>query len=191
MIDPAIVIGVDPSLTAAGVATAMTPECAAWGGDDQFSVATFGRAGKNDEPLNTRLERIELLADEIRDQAVNLMQWPSLMLIETPAYSQSTGKTHDRSGLWWEVVRIFRRELEIPVIEVSVQKVKTYATGKGNTAKQAVLLEVARRHPHVAISNDNEADAFTLAAIGMRLIGAPIDDVPKTHLRAMEGLEFP
>lgn len=189
MIDPAVVIGVDPSLTAAGVAIAMAPECAEYG-DDQFRVATFGRAGKNDEPLNTRLERIELLADEIRDQAVNLMQWPSLMLIETPAYSQSTGKTHDRSGLWWEVVRIFRRELEIPVIEVSVQKVKTYATGKGNTAKQAVLLEVARRYPDVAISNDNEADAFTLAAIGMRLIGAPIDDVPKTHLRAMEGLEL-
>lgn len=189
--DPAIVIGIDPSLTAAGVGVGMSPEAAAWGEEKQFQVSTLGRAGKNDEPLYTRLERIELLADEIRDTAVNLMQWPSLALIETPAYGQHTGKTHDRSGLWWEVVRIFVRELQIPVVEVSIQKVKTYATGKGNSAKDTVLIDVARRYPDVAIANNNEADAFTLVAIGMRLIGHPIDDVPKTHLKAMEGLKLP
>lgn len=189
--DPAIVVGIDPSLTGAGVGVGMSPEAAAWGDEKQFQVSTLGRAGKNDEPLYTRLDRIELLADEIRDTAVNLMQWPSLALIETPAYGQSTGKTHDRSGLWWEVVRIFRRELQIPVIEVSIQKVKTYATGKGNSAKDTVLIDVARRYPDVAIANNNEADAFALVAIGMRLIGHPIDDVPKTHLRAMEGLKIP
>lgn len=189
--DPAIVIGIDPSLTATGVGVGHSPEAAAWGEEQQFQVRTLGRSGKNDESLYTRLDRIELLADEIRDVAVSLMQWPSLALIETPAYAQSTGKTHDRSGLWWEVVRTFRRELQIPIVEVSIQKVKTYATGKGNSAKDTVLIDVARRYTDVAIANNNEADAFTLVAIGMRLIGHPIDDVPKTHLRAMEGLEIP
>lgn len=188
-----LAIGLDLSLTGSGVAVAMSEQDARdIDPDPRFTVATFGRKGSATESLTERRGRISTLGQEIRDLATSLPWWPNLAMIETPAYDQTSGKTHDRSGLWWEVVRIFQAELGVDVVEVGTSKVKIYATGKGVGRKDAVMAAAIRRYPDVAISNNNESDAFILAAMGMRLLGEPIEEsLPQTHLRAMEGLTLP
>lgn len=187
-----IAVGLDLSLTGAGVAVAHSPDAAEWGDEDRFQVHTFGRPGKNDETLDHRLKRIDDTVEQIGSAIVNLIQWPSLAVVEQPAYGQTNGKSHDRSGLWWLVVHRVVHSYGIPLLEATPQKVKMYATGKGGASKDEVLAAVVRRYPDAPVSNNNEADAFVLAAIGLRLLGEPIEkNLPQTHLRAMEGLEIP
>ncbi|GMA22268.1 hypothetical protein GCM10025864_44320 [Luteimicrobium album] len=54
-----------------------------------------------------------------------------------------------------------------------------------------MLAAVIRRHPTVDITGNDEADALILAAMGARHLGHPIDDVPATHLAAMNGGQWP
>lgn len=180
------VIGIDPSLTGTGVGVIQAD-----GTEITHAVHTFGRKGKTSETLIERLNRITTITRQVRDVIRGLDVYPDVIAIETPAYGQTSGSHHDRSGLWWDLVRELTYEAGLGVMEVGIGKVKIYATGKGNGDKDAVLAATVRRYPEAPISNNNEADAFVLAAMAARLIGEPIDDLPKTHLRAMEGLVRP
>jgi crossover junction endodeoxyribonuclease RuvC len=187
-----IAMGLDLSLTGSGVAVLRSPERVAFSDDPAAEVYTFGERGSNSDTLYERIERIERLVELILGVVHNSMEWPDVVMIEQPAYDQSTGKTHDRSGLWWDVVRSLAKIKAIPVIEVGTSKVKIYATGKGTNRKDAIMAAAIRRYPEIEISNNNESDAAVLAAMGMRLLGAPIEEsLPQTHLRAMEGLVLP
>lgn len=180
------VIGIDPSLTGTGVGVIRGD-----GGGITYAVRTFGRKGRTSETLVERLNRITTITGQVRDVIRGLGLYPDLIAIETPAYGQTSGSHHDRSGLWWDLVRELTYEAGLDVMEIGIGKVKTYATGKGNSDKDAVLAATVRRYPEAPISNNNEADAFVLAAMAARLIGESIDGLPKTHLRAMEGLVRP
>lgn len=54
---------------------------------------------------------------------------------------------------------------------VSPAELKKYATGKGNADKDTVMLAAAKLCP--TITNNDEADAWWLWAIGMHLLEAP------------------
>lgn len=180
------VAGLDLSLTAAGIAIINQSLPAPM---HEYTVRTVGEGGSNSDTLMQRLDRISRTAEQILVE-VDSCDDVALVAIESPAYAKTTGKSHDRSGLWWEVIRLLTLN-GTPVVEVTPSVVKVYGTGKGNSAKQKVLLDTVRRYTRVDISNDNEADAWLLACIAARLIGEPIDDLPKTHLRALETLHLP
>ncbi len=180
------VIGIDPSLTGAGVGAIQVH-----GDDVTQAVHTFGRKGRTSETLEQRLDRITTITTQVLDVISSLDSWPELVAIERPAYGQTSGSHHDRSGLWWDLVRVLIYKMGIPVVEIDISKVKIYATGKGVGSKDQIMAAAIRRYPDAPISNNNESDAFVLAAMAARLIGQPIDDLPKTHLRAMEGLVRP
>ncbi|HLV43706.1 MAG TPA: crossover junction endodeoxyribonuclease RuvC [Aggregatilineales bacterium] len=176
------VVGIDPSLTATGVVAIQSAE-----GATGTRVHTFGRRGKTSEPLMTRLARLNDTVTAVQNVIRELVVYPDVITIESPAHNQTTGSHHDRSGLWWLLVRELTYEMGLKVVEIGPTQVKTYATGKGNAGKTEVMAAVIRRHLDVPITNDNEADAFVLAAMGARLIGQPIEDsLPQTHLRAMD-----
>ena len=122
---------------------------------------------------------------------MNEARGADLVVIEQPAYSQSGGSTHDRSGFWWMVVgRLLAAE--VPVAEVTPGGVKKYATGSGSSGKDAVLAAVIRRYPAVAVSGNDEADALVLAAMGARWLGAPLEaSLPAVNLQAMEAVRWP
>jgi Holliday junction resolvasome RuvABC endonuclease subunit len=67
------------------------------------------------------------------------------------------------------------------VVKPNQSAVKKYATGKGNSDKDAVLL-AAERAGVSTVNNNDEADAFWLYAIGRHLIGDPVVDT--TQYRA-------
>jgi crossover junction endodeoxyribonuclease RuvC len=69
---------------------------------------------------------------------------------------------------------------------------KTYATGKGNASKDAVLAAVVKRYPGWAVTGNDVADAVVLMAMGARLLGHPLESsLPQSHLRALDKLTLP
>lgn len=188
---PATVIGLDPSLTGAGVGVAdydMLDET------PRFAVYTYGRNGKKGESFVQRHERIMAIRHQISAVVGTLEQVPTIATIEEPPYGASGGSAVDRAGLWWHTYDMLT-ERGIPIVVVNVAKVKKYALGKGSgagTDKDQVMAAAIRRYPDVPISNNNESDAWMLVAIGKRLLGEPLEEsLPKTHLAALEGLVLP
>lgn len=71
----------------------------------------------------------------------------------------------------------------IPFIEVAPASLKKFVTGKGNAAKQVMLLEVFKRFGFET-SDDDIADAVALAHFGRALLGLPVT-LPASHLDAL------
>ena len=177
MNQPAHVVGLDLSLTATGIAHTYP------GGSIVETITSTGLRG---DTTFDRACRLGYLTNKILDNLGDAR----LIVIEGPAYSRANPGMHDRSGLWWLVVdAIYNRGYELAVVTPTSRA--KYATGKGNAGKDQVLLAVARRYPDVEVTNNNEADALVLAAMGARRLGHPIDDLPKTHLAALDAAEWP
>lgn len=174
-----MIIAVDPSLTASGVAVLGPSQV-----DPYWAVRTIRSSAQSTDLGNLR--RMERITGQIR-RSIQEMSYGthlSLGLIEAPAYSKSQGKSHERSGLWWMIFGMLVGH-GIPVLVVRPNLRAKYATGSGNAGKDEVLLAASRRYPGVPMANNNEADAVVLAAMGARYLGVPIDQLPKTHLAAM------
>ncbi|TQN30584.1 crossover junction endodeoxyribonuclease RuvC [Haloactinospora alba] len=169
------VIGLDASLTGTGIASSI-----GW-------CTIVGRAGVTNLPLADRDRAIVNLARGVLDTVGT----PDLAVIEAPAYSRSGGGAHERSGLWWRVVRHLLAQ-GVPVAEVAPTQRCRYATGKGQALKTAVVDAVARRWPqYVTGGNDNLADAVVLCAMGADHLGYPIATVPATHRAALDRITWP
>ncbi|MEN0084028.1 MAG: hypothetical protein AAGC66_04590 [Leifsonia sp.] len=176
---PLRIVGLDLSLTATGVATIRGAA---------LSTRTIRSKGKAADGLLARALRLHNLS-------LDVLSWAALgdiVVIEQPAYGQTGGSHHDRSGLWWLVMDgLTDDSTDERFAEVTPQAVKMYATGKGNASKSEVLAAVIKRYPAADVANDNEADALVLAAIGARLVGQPIEDsLPAANLRAMDKVRW-
>lgn len=176
------VVGLDLSLTATGIAAITHPDRAVpqWAANTIETKPAAGYAA-----TNARL-------GALREEVLAEVRWrnPALVVMEGPALSRNNGRAHDRAGLWWMVYdALTTGGYRLSVVGPNTRA--KYATGKGNASKDAVLLAAARRYPSAPISNNNEADAIVLAAIGCRLIGHPIErNLPALHLSALaKGIE--
>lgn len=177
---PPRVIGLDLSLTGTGIA------------DSTGRIRTISSKGKADATLAQRRARLARLCHDITSDVLCAGDdRAALVVIEQPAFSRQNGHMHDRSGLWWLVVDRLAGALGFDVVEVAPTGRAKYATGKGNASKDQVLAAVVRRYPNVEVSNNNEADALVLAAMGARALGHPIDDLPLSHLAAMSAVAWP
>ena len=173
-----LAIGIDPSLTRTAVALV---------DESGISVRSLPTKAKKGATLMDRRMRLITIVRFVRDRIAGVGDVP--VFIESPAYNQTSGSQHDRSGLWWGIVDMLHSDL-LDVTEVTPQQLKTYATGKGNAGKDEVMLAMARRHDWLGVSNNDEMDAAVLALMGARLVGHPIDgDLPQSHLRALVKLE--
>lgn len=173
------IVGLDLSLTATGVAILAA---------DQARAMTIRSKGKADDGLLSRALRLHNLSLDILHVALTA----DVVIIEQPAYGQTGGSHHDRSGLWWLVMDGLTTDVDGErFAEATPQAVKMYATGKGNASKSEVLAAVIKRYPAADVANDNEADALVLAAIGARLAGKPIEEsLPVANLRAMDKVRW-
>lgn len=172
------VVGLDLSLTSTG-----------WARVTDAGTITTGRIQSKGAKSATLAERQARLLD-LTAQIVGAAWSADLVVIEGPSFGQhrQSGQ-HDRAGLWWLVVHQLVSVTQ--VVEVPPASRSKYATGKGNAAKDTVLLAVARRFPTVDITGNDEADALVLAAMGARHLGTPIDDMPLTHTTAMAKVAWP
>lgn len=186
MINLGLVVGLDLSLKAAGVGVALITDEGYFG-----FTETYGYSLPMKAPLEDRLDRIDAVGKSVSSVLDMLDAVPLLIAIEEMPYGASGASTHDRAVLWADVVRGIRRR-GWPWVAVNVSKLKIYTTGQGNkVTKEEIAIETAKRYPDVDITNNNEADGWGLAAMAARMTGNPLEDsLPKTHLRALDGLEI-
>ena len=175
MTDAVRVLGLDLSLTATGVSDGQT-------------TSVIRSTGKADATLDQRIKRIETITNEISSHSC---QPVSLVVVEGPSLGSRTGQAHDRSGLWWTVVSLFKL-YGFSVVEVPPASLKLFATGKGNADKGAMIEAATRRFPDVETGgHDGRCDALWLAAIGYQHLGHPIVTVPQRHHDALIKVRWP
>ena len=173
------VVGIDPSLTATGIASSRG-WCEVVGYTDKKNPITKLPHGR----------RIAAMRQVLR-YVLDNVGMPDLAVIETPALSRAGGGAHERGWLWWQVYGRLA-DLGVPVGLVSTNQLKQYATGKGNVDKPCVVDAVARRWTAWETrGNDNAADAVVLMAAGRDWLGHPIAAVPQTHRRAIQAATWP
>lgn len=167
-----IVIGIDPSLTATGLA---------WS-DGSTSTIKY-------PPGITGDLRLMAIADAIEDLTVTPMVGHNadLAVIEDlPTHAHGAGIT----GMVQGVVRLHLIRDDIPYITVPAATLKKYATGRGNATKPDMRMELYKR-TGIDLKDDNQVDAWWLRALGHELLGAPVVDLPKTHTEALGKLTLP
>lgn len=77
-----------------------------------------------------------------------------------------------------------RPKLIPPIYYISPTALKKFATGKGNTQKSIVMQQVLKRWGFEA-KNDDIADAFVLAQIGLALGGVGVDTLNQAQLEVI------
>jgi crossover junction endodeoxyribonuclease RuvC len=175
------VVGIDPSLTSTGLALVHL--------DGTIETRRIQSKGSKDATWGERGQRIRELAEKITDPIVH----GSLVVIESPSYASVSTSSHDRSGLWWNIFHELTN-LQCEIIPVTPAQRMTYAVGKGGgrgTDKDNILAATIRRYPNIDITGNDIADAVILAAIGARLLDAPLEQsLPAANLRALAKLEL-
>jgi crossover junction endodeoxyribonuclease RuvC len=180
------IVGLDLSMTATGYAYLQTPDL---GPSGHWHLSTIKTKGTDSDSVLVTHVRLLRICSEVTERV--WQDQPDLIVMEGPAFSSSSGKAHDRSGLWWLIYDALRAR-EIPLAVVKPNTRTMYATGKGNASKDTVMAAASRRYLDAPILNNNEADAVILAAMGARWCNEPIEPaLPMTHLRAMTVPEWP
>jgi Holliday junction resolvasome RuvABC endonuclease subunit len=128
---------------------------------------------------------------EIRNHIVGLVRdhRVDLVMVEGPFISRNNSSgAMLLAGLHY-VVRVALLSNGTPFLAPQPQLVKMFATGRGNAPKLDVIKALIRHG--VDPGDDNQADAWTLRAIGMALAGEAVIRVPDSHLRALANLRLP
>lgn len=178
-------VGIDPSLTRTAVCILQD--------DGSVTILQKSTTGSAGAEVGDRLRRLNDIAgwvlDVLDDHAGDVGWWA----IEGPSIgSKNAAAAHDRSGLWWLITdAIAASGRGFPLIVPPTVRAK-YATGKGNAGKDEVLAAVVRRYEHAPVENNDQADAFVIAAIAARVNGDPIEDsLPAAHLDALKKVTLP
>lgn len=175
-----IICGLDPSLTSAGIAilTDGIPTL----------LASVGHASQG-KSFDHRSRRI---VSQCRAIVKALPSQLDLVVIEEPAWGINMPSAHDRAGLWWGLYSALSTRGPIAVVNPKTRS--KWATGRGDSSKLDVLAAVrATWAPWgTRITNDDVADAITLAEIGARHLGEELHFMPRRrHVEALAGMKLP
>ena len=157
------IVGLDLSITSAGVAT-----------DD----GTFTIASKADGDLR-------LL--EIRDRVYDAIVGADLAVVEDlPTHAKSAGITGRVQG----VVRVVLLDAKVPYVLVVASSLKKYATGSGNADKVAMGVAAVKRFG-LEFKTSDECDAWWLRAMGLDALGHPISVMPAVQRASLDKVTWP
>jgi len=173
------VVAIDLSLTGTGLAFA---------GAGGVTVTTVGE--KDTSPAAEQfLARVDRLATKIMTAAQ--LASGDLVVIEGLSLHSKSSSLDRVFASWWLVVKRLIEVTGAAPVVVSPQQRAMYATGKGNSSKDSVLLAVAKRYAEVDITNNNEADALVLYAMAWRRLGHPLEAaLPQANLAAMTNVAW-
>jgi crossover junction endodeoxyribonuclease RuvC len=174
------VIGLDLSLTSTGVAVAEAGRI--------VHTQAVKSTGKRGDALTERERRIYDIVNRV--QAAVLRHDARLVVIEAPSFGSVGGSAHDRSGLWWGIVRMLGLR-NIPVAQVAPTQRAKYATGNGRAEKKVVHAEAKELYGLLSACTDDEGDAAILAAIGSRYLGEPCEPDSDYRLELVKTLTWP
>lgn len=181
-----IVVGIDPSLTGAGLAILR----------DGGPVLLRSLPTPTDiKDWDHRVRRITRQTWQIV-RAIESKGRPDLVLIEAPLTFGTDGDAYDRYALFVELVRQFQA-WKTPIVVVHNLTRCKWATGKGGKSSKDLTTKQHKREVTAAvratwkpwaghITDDNIADALSLAEIGARYLGEPLHFPPaRRHIEIM------
>lgn len=168
------VVGLDPSLTAAGIAAIPHPQHA--GTPNVPRCVSVGAGGSIDATDSETALRIERQRDAIlRSMPAKV----SLVVVEAlpRPNPNAPGKHSERCGLYWALLA-FLAARKIPIATVSPTTLKKFATGDGRAEKPAMLAAARELWPHAKVRDHNAADALLLASMGAHRLGWHEPELP-------------
>jgi Holliday junction resolvasome RuvABC endonuclease subunit len=165
---PALVIGLDLSLTATGVAL------------PNGSCRTIKTSPADGDM------RLVQIAESIR-AAVAVTGPIDLAVIEDlPVGARSAGIT----GMVHGVVREVLCTAGVPYALISPATLKAYATGSGSADKTGMAMAAFKRHG-IEFADDNQCDAWWLRAAGLQHLGQPLLSLPAAQIARLEKAKWP
>ncbi|XTP37107.1 crossover junction endodeoxyribonuclease RuvC [Mycobacterium sp. TJFP1] len=190
-----IIVGLDPSLTSAGIAVLRDGK--------PVLLTSLGHAsqGKSFQHRSRRIvSQCRAIINAIAGQGEHAPEWitaaglpADLVVIEEPAWQLNMPSAHDRAGLWWGLYSALATR-RIPIAVVNPRTRAKWATGNGNSGKKEVTEAVKDTwNPwRSRIRNDDIADALTLAEMGARQYGEPLHFEPRRrHIEALVDINWP
>lgn len=153
------VLGVDQSLTGTGLALACRD------GRVHLKRVDTGKLRGH--------ERLALILGEISVR----LPGTDLVVLEDLAFGARGNSLLDLAGLQW-LIRHRIWEMDVPYVLISPYQRAEYATGRAGASKDEVLAAVIRRFPDLPVSNNDEADAVVLMAMGLHHYGHPLVPMP-------------
>jgi len=160
-------VGLDPSLTATGIAR-----------PDGTMHTVGGDAKLGDQRLARIADFVERVLIEDR---------PLLAVLEDlPAHAQAGGIT----GMAQGVVRLALQRAGVPYVRVVASSLKKYATGKGNATKADMRMALYQRFG-IDVKDDNQVDAWWLRAMGLDRLGRPLVVLPQANRASLAKAEWP
>jgi len=159
------VVGLDPSLTAFGLASVVAPR----------TVPVLHR-------VTSRLrghERLALILHEVG----NWCEDAELAVMEGLSFGAKGSALLDLAGLHW-LVRQMLWEANIPYAIIAPAQLKQWATGRGDADKIAMAVEAARRFrkQDLRLTDSDVVDALWLAAAGCQHTGQPLVKMPQAQV---------
>jgi Holliday junction resolvasome RuvABC endonuclease subunit len=178
----AIVCGIDPSLTSAGVAVLQDGK--------PVHTAHHGYKGTKAMAWDARMDRVIWVHNRIQE---SIPDDANLVVIEDiPEHGQIMPSTRDRSALWGLLYAHLRKNRKLPVAVLNPATLKVWTTGRGRADKADIVTEVQSWWPDLAITCDDEADAVALATAGAFHLGDPMPfDVKSRHHTGLEKVSWP
>lgn len=167
------VVGLDLSLTATGVAYS------------DGSAATFRTQARGCARLAWVREEV---TSAVGCDVVGCHDHPALVVME--GYSYASANQAHQVGELGGVIRLALHEAGVPFVVVAPAALKKYATGKGN-ANKAAMLQAAWQRLGYEGTDDNEADALWLRAMGLDALGFPVCSMPVENRKALLKVEWP
>lgn len=187
------IVGIDPSLRAAGIAIL---GFSGTGSAEIRSIEAVGRTATKGDGWRQRSNRI---VAQTRRIVSRVPADAELVVIEgMPAHMGAQPHLGDRWALWFGIYSTLSARLPVAVVNPSTRAVwpdGKYPAGLSQRQKKAHLLGVVRAQwPADAhrIHDDNEADGLTLAAMGAHRIGWPLPfETTDRHTRGLGAVEWP
>jgi Holliday junction resolvasome RuvABC endonuclease subunit len=177
-----IVVGIDPSLTSAGIAILQD--------GNPVLLTSLGHAGHD---ADTWLIRSRRIVSQSRAIVAALPTQIDIALIEGPSYGSKFGDPWDRAALWHGLYAALSAK-RVPVAVVAPKTRAKWATGKGN-ANKAQVLEAVRddwADWRSRIRNHDISDALVMAAMGACHLGDPLPiRVPEWRVKGLEAVAWP
>lgn len=162
-----ISIGLDLSLAKTGIAILR---------DEDTVYTGLIKSKPSGESARAETERLVGIVQEIELTIAEHLgsEKPDIVVIEGLAFmARNTTALVQLAGLNY-LVRAFLLAQEWSFLIVAPSTLKKYVTGKGNSDKGVIILEVYKRWGE-SLLDDNIADAFGLAKIGEALLSPDID----------------
>jgi len=125
-----------------------------------------------DRPID-EIRRIVKISSEITDQLDKVLKVPpSIVCIEGLAFMAQGTSLTQLAGLSY-ITRAFIDSCLWPFIIIAPTTLKKFITGSGKGDKDMVIMSVYKNYGFEA-SDNNEADAYSLAVCGLAVLGKPL-----------------